>query len=291
MEPAWAWRTLGLEPGAPAAEVRRAFRLAAQLLHPDRVHDLPDDVRAEAHRRMVELADAYKTALGGATAAPRIAVTEDTGLLPTAGPQARELLDDAKADLATVDTWERARAVVTALEHVAHAWPGTAEGDEARVLLVTSTAATMALSARERAGHLVRVVDRDARDNVWESLWGRDELTIAQVVYAHPTVDDELRRTARSRLVELEDWRSLATDEDGDVRRVAHANLLLEEARALVERAAWLSRRERGAFDEEFASWRRRFADIGHLADDLRDELAHAERRIVNARARERLKA
>ena len=292
MEPAWAWRTLGLEPGAPATEVRRAFRLAAQIVHPDRVADLSEDVRAEAHRRMVELADAYKVCVAAAGGVPaRVTVTADTGLLPSAGEQARDLLGAARRDLTAVDTWERARAVVTTLEQVAHAWPGTAEGDEARVLLVTSVAATMALSARERAGHLSLVVDRDARDRVWESLWGRDELAIAQVVYAHPTADEELRRTARSRLVELEDWGSLATDEDPDVRRVAHANLLLQEARALVERATWLSRRERAAFDEQFAAWRQRYADLGHLGDDLRDELDHAQKRIVNARARERLKA
>ncbi|HEX8001997.1 MAG TPA: J domain-containing protein [Mycobacteriales bacterium] len=289
MDPAWAWRTLGLEPGAPAAEVRRAFRVAAQLMHPDRVADLGDEVRAEAHRRMVELAEAYRTCLG--SAGPTIAVAEDTGLLPSAGEQARELLDAARADLAAVDTWERARAVVTTLEHVAQAWPGTAEGEEARALLVTSVAATMALSTRERAGHLVRLADRDARDRAWESLWGRDELAIAQVVYGHPTADDEARRTARTRLVELEDWASLATDADHDVRRVAHAHLLLQEARALVERATWLSRRERAAFDEDFARWRQRHAALGRLSEELGDELAHAERRIVNARARERLKA
>jgi len=289
MEPAWAWRTLGLEPGASATEVRHAFRLAAQILHPDRVSELGEEVRAEAHRRMVELADAYKVCLGGA--APRIVVADDGGLLPSAGDQARDLLAAALDDLPNVTTWERARAVVTTLEQVAHAWPGTAEGDEARVLLVTSVAATMALSARERAGHLALVVDRDARDRAWESLWGRDELSVAQVIYAHPTADEELRRTARSRLVELEDWASLSTDDDADVRRVALANLLLQEARALVERAPWLSRRERAAFDEQFALWRRRQADLGHLGDDLRDELAHAERRIANARARERLKA
>lgn len=290
MDPAWAWRTLGLDPGSPATEVRRAFRVAAQLLHPDRASDLGDDVRAEAHRRMVELAEAYRICLGGA-AGPRIAVADDTGLLPSAGAQARDLLDDAKRDLATVDTWERARAVVTTLEQVAHAWPGTTEGDEARVLLVTSVAATMALSARERAGHLTLVVDRDARDGAWDSLWGRDELTIAQVIYAHPTADEELRRTARSRLVELEDWQSLEGDADPDVRRVARAHLLLQEARALVERAPWLSRRERAAFDEQFASWRQRCAALGHLGDDLRDELAYADGRIATARARERLKA
>lgn len=289
MDPAWAWRVLGLAPGAPAAEVRRAFRVSAQILHPDRVGDLAEDVRAEAHRRMVELAEAYRTCLG--VAGPVIAVADDGGLLPSAGAQAKLLLDNAKAALATADTWERARAVVTTLEQVAHTWPGTAEGDDARVLLVTSVPATMALSARERAYHLALVVDRDARDRAWESLWGRDELTIAQVVYTLPTADEELRRTARVRLVELEDWASLAGDEDADLRRVAHAHLLLQEARALVERATWLSRRERGAFDEDFAQWRRRHADLGHLTEDLRDELAHAERRIVNARARERLKA
>lgn len=291
MDPAWAWRTLGLEPGTSATEVRRAFRLAAQILHPDRVGDLSDDVQAEAHRRMVELADAYRvcSGLAPAGAAPRISVSEDS--LASAGTQAARLLGDAKKALATVDAWEAARAVVTTLEQVAHTWPGTAEGDEARVLLVTSKAAQMALSGRERAYHLALVVDRDARDRAWESLWGRDELTIAQVLYAHPTVDDELRRTARTRLVELEDWASLSADEDADVRRIAHAHLLLQEARSLVERAEWLSRRERGTFDTDFAHWRRRYSEIGHLTDDLRDELAHAERRIVSARARERLKA
>lgn len=291
MEPAWAWRTLGLEPGASTTEVRRAFRLAAQILHPDRVADLSEDIQAEAHRRMVELADAYRVCSGLAPAGrdPRISVADDG--LASAGSQAKDLLAGAKAALPDADTWERARAVVTTLEQVAHAWPGTAEGDEARVLLVTSRAAQMALSGRERAYHLALVVDRDQRERAWESLWGRDELTIAQVLYAHPTVDDELRRTARTRLVELEDWASLSADEDADVRRIAHAHLLLQEARSLVERAAWLSRRERGAFDEEFAHWRRRFSEIGHLTDELRDELAHAERRIVSARARERLKA
>ena len=46
MEPAWAWRVLGLAPGAGPRDVRHAFRVAAQLLHPDRVADLSDAVRA-----------------------------------------------------------------------------------------------------------------------------------------------------------------------------------------------------------------------------------------------------
>lgn len=294
MEPAWAWRTLGLEPGASTADVRRAFRVAAQLLHPDRVEELGDDVRAEAHRRMVELAEAYRVcaalAAGGTPPPPRISVSTDEHL-PSAGEQAAALLAEARRALAGVEGWEGARAIVRTLEQVSYAWPGTAEGDAARVLLVTSVAATTALSPRERAGHLVLVTDRAARDLAWESLWGRDELAVAQVVYAHPTADEDLRRKARTRLVELEDWGSLAADDDADIRRTAAAHLLLQEARALVERAPWLSRRDRGAFDEQFAHWRKRHGEIGHLSDSLADELAHAERRIVNARARERLKA
>ncbi|HVF03523.1 MAG TPA: J domain-containing protein [Frankiaceae bacterium] len=289
MEAAWAWRVLGLAPGASPAEVRTAFRLAAQLVHPDRVADLSDDVRGEAHRRMVELVEAYRvcTALAaGAPAPPPRAAREDRsdGPLREAGGQAAELLHRARRDLLTADTWDAARRVVTALEQVADAWPGTAEGDAARLLLVTAPAAAGALSARERAGHLVLVVDRAAREAAWESLSGRDELAVAQVVYAHPTTDDTLRRLARTRLAELGDWASLAGDPDPDIRRNAAAHLLLQESRSLLERAPWLSRRERAAFDAEYAGWQARAATLrAGLATDLADDLAGADGRIRDA--------
>jgi hypothetical protein len=286
MDAATAWAVLGVAPDASPAEVRRAFRLAAQLLHPDRVTDLAEDVRAEAHRRMVELAEAYRVCAALATGAPPPPPrsTPESGSLREAGGQAATLLADARRRLRDDASWETYRAVVTTLEQVADAWPGTAEGDAARVLLVTSAAATNALSARERAGHLVLVVDAAARLDAWDSLWGRDELAVAQVVYAHPTAGDDLRGHARRRLVELGDWATLADDPDADIRRTAAANLLLQEARSLAERAAWLSRREKAAFAAEHAAWRARVADLTDgLATGLRDDLLLAEQRIAIA--------
>ena len=282
MDAAAAWRVLGLAPGAAPQDVRRAFRVSAQLMHPDRVRDLSDEVRAEAHRRMVELAEAYRicTALAAGAPPPPPRTVADEGPLRSGGDQAAELLAAARRDLATADGWAESRAVVTALEQVADAFPGTAEGDAARVLLVTSPAAAAALSARERAQHLVLILDETARTDAWESLYGRDELAVAQVVYAHPTADDDLRRRARTRLVELGDWATLAGDADPDVRRTAAARLLIQQSRSLAERAPWLSRRERPAFDAEYDAWRDRVAALDGLAPGLRDELVEAEATI-----------
>jgi hypothetical protein len=291
VEPAWAWRVLGLSQSATTGEVRHAFRVSAQLLHPDRVAELGEDVRAEAHRRMVELAEAYRvcTALAAGLPPPPPRVRSEPGEAAHGGPlrsvggQAAEMLEQARRDLARADGWEDSRAVVEALDQIADAWPGTAEGDAARVLLVTSPVVAGALSARERAGHLVLVVDRAARDAAWESLWGREELAVAQVVYAHPIADDGLRRLARTRLAELGDWATLAADPDPDIRRTAAAQVLLGESRALAERATWLSRRERPDFDADFARWRARVADLTDLAGALREDLSDADHRIRSA--------
>lgn len=304
MDPAWAWRVLGLDAGADADACRRAFRTSAALLHPDRVVDLSADVQAEAHRRMVELADAYRVCSAIASGAPAPTLRRTTsgparGPLRPVGGQAAALLAEAETALPSLATWDtyrahlptildwttnaaRSREVVTSLEHVADGWPGTAEGDRARALLVTSVAALNSLSARERAGHLVLVVDEAARDRAWDGLGGRDELAVAQVVYAHPTATAELRRRARSRLAELGDWSTIASDADDDIRRMARANLLLQEARGLTERAPWLSRRERAGFDAELATWRGRVADATgeELPASLRDSLADADAAI-----------
>ncbi|HVE64274.1 MAG TPA: J domain-containing protein [Mycobacteriales bacterium] len=310
MEPAWAWRVLGLPPGSAPDVCRRAFRTAAALLHPDRVGDLPVDVQAEAHRRMVELADAYRVCSALASGAPAPALRRGSrsataaGALRQVGGQAQELLAQAEAALPSLATWDAYRAhlptvldwttnaatsreVVRTLEHVAEGWPGTAEGDRARALLVTSVAAHNSLAARERAGHLVLLVDHAARDAAWDGLAGRDELAMAQVVYAHPTVTEELRRRARTRLAELGDWATIAADGDDDIRLMARAQLLLQEARGLLERAPWLSRRERPAFDDELGAWRARVdaARAGELSASLRDELDDAASSIRKALA------
>ena len=307
MEPAWAWRVLGLAPGDSLVAVRRAFRAGAQLVHPDRVTDLPPEVRAEAHRRMVELAEAHRVcaalAVGAPPPPPRAhfdpGAAAASGPLRSVGGQAAALLEAARRDLLGVAPWDAyqrqhptpldrednaaaSSALVTRLEQVADAWPGTAEGDEARQLLVTSVAARNALSARERAGHLVLVVNVAARDAAWDALHGRDELGVAQVVYAHPTASDALRHRARQRLAELSDWSTLANDPDDDVRRNACAHVLLRESLALTEQAPWLSRRDRVTFDERFAAWRSRAAALAaeQLADSLQDALTAAERSI-----------
>lgn len=280
MEPAYAWRVLGLPPGSSPDDVRRAFRIAAQLLHPDRVEQLPPEVRAEAQRRMAELAEAYRVCAAVARGAPpppprahTTAADEPAGTLRPVGGQAARLLDEARRQLARLSPWDAfrsgqptllsqqdnadsSRRVVMLLEQIADAWPGTAEGDSARVLLVTSIAARNALSGRERAGHLVLVVDPAARVAAFDGLGRRDELAVAQVVHDHPTAPDDLRRLARDRLAELDDWASLLRDEDADIRRSARAHLLLVDARALTERAHWLSRREQPAFEADVAAWR-----------------------------------
>jgi hypothetical protein len=305
MEPAWAWGVLGLQPGASPDDVRRAFRLSSQLVHPDGVADLPPDVRAEAHRRMVELAEAYRVCGAISRGAPpppprahRAKGSPNARLQPVGG-QAAVLLEQARRSLTSLapndhyragrptrlsrdDNAASSRQVVRTLEQVADAWPGTAEGDEARALLVSSVAAGNTLSARERAGHLVLVVDDDARDRAWDALEGRDELAVAQVVYAHPTVTETLRRRARTHLAEMGDWTTLADDEDPDIQQMAAVQLMLAEARTLTERSPWITRRERAGFDQEVARWRagadRLRASIGVAS--LAEELEDAERRL-----------
>jgi hypothetical protein len=309
VEPAWAWGVLGLTPGATPDDVRRAFRVASQLLHPDRVADLSPEVQREAHRRMVELGEAYRVATALAKGAPPPPPRAhrsggSSGPLAPAGEIAAELLRTAMSVLPRLAPAEDyrlnrptrlgrdenatvSRQVVATLLKVADAFPGTAEGDRARALLVSSVAARNALSARERAGHLVLVVDEAARDAAWDALTGRDELAVAQVVYAHPTATGELRRRARTRLAELGDWASLVADDDPDIRQAAAVQLLLQEARALAERAAWLTRRERAGFDAEVSSWcdRAAAARAGLDVADLRADLDDAERLVRDALA------
>lgn len=313
MQPAWAWRVLGLPPGSAPDDVRRSFRLAAQLLHPDRAGDLPAEVRAEAARRMTELAEAYRVCSAvsrGAPPPPPRAADRDhdvpVGTLRAVGGQAARMLSDAQHLLARLAPWdafragmptrlsqqdnaEASREVVTLFEQIAAAWPGTAEGDAARVQLVMSIAARNSLSTRERAGHLVLVVDDAARDDAWDALAGRDELAVAQVVHDHPTASDDLRRRARERLIDLDDWASLVRDEDPDVRRLASAEMLLQQSPVLVDRAEWLSRRDRSAYNDDTVGWRHRAASLLEdpaLPETLRSRLATASLAITAAAGR-----
>jgi hypothetical protein len=54
-----ALRLLGLSPDADSATIRRAFRVAAARVHPDRHPDAPASERARLHVQLAELSAAY----------------------------------------------------------------------------------------------------------------------------------------------------------------------------------------------------------------------------------------
>ncbi len=52
---------LGIAPTNDGRAIRSAFLRLARIYHPDRLADMPDDVREEAERRMKEATAAYET--------------------------------------------------------------------------------------------------------------------------------------------------------------------------------------------------------------------------------------
>jgi len=55
-----AWDVLGVPPGAPAVELKRAYRSLARSTHPDRHPDATADERRALEIRFVAITDAYK---------------------------------------------------------------------------------------------------------------------------------------------------------------------------------------------------------------------------------------
>ena len=53
------YQALGVPPTASSDQIAAAYRIMAQLFHPDRYAEAPEPVRREAERRMKELNDAY----------------------------------------------------------------------------------------------------------------------------------------------------------------------------------------------------------------------------------------
>lgn len=57
------YAVLGVEPSASEGEIRAAYRTRSMLLHPDLHQGRPEPVRLEAERAMVQLTEAYESAL------------------------------------------------------------------------------------------------------------------------------------------------------------------------------------------------------------------------------------
>lgn len=56
-----AFKTLGIAPTSDGKAIRAAFLRLARIYHPDRLAEMPDDVRIEAERRMKDATVAYGT--------------------------------------------------------------------------------------------------------------------------------------------------------------------------------------------------------------------------------------
>jgi hypothetical protein len=56
-----AWQVLGLQPGAAADDIRRAYRQLARRLHPDLHPDATDEERRSLSVRFAQVSEAYRT--------------------------------------------------------------------------------------------------------------------------------------------------------------------------------------------------------------------------------------
>ncbi len=73
MELDYAYDVLMLSYGSPLEDVKRAYHLEAQLVHPDKLVDLPDAVRKHAEDRFKQVNEAYSSLSEyiGANGAPK----------------------------------------------------------------------------------------------------------------------------------------------------------------------------------------------------------------------------
>jgi len=81
------YEILGVRPTASHREISDAYRILAQIFHPDRFADSPKKIQEEAERRMQALNDAYGCAMAG-PAAVRDAEARARATAPTR-PNAR----------------------------------------------------------------------------------------------------------------------------------------------------------------------------------------------------------
>lgn len=100
-----AFAILGIEPTLDERVIRSAFLRLARIYHPDRFVDMPDDVRAEAERRMKEATIAYESLRTAKPAdEPELMPIDDAELRRRAAVY-REAADKKKK----MDEYDRAR--------------------------------------------------------------------------------------------------------------------------------------------------------------------------------------
>ena len=68
--PLTPYEILGVSPKASPREITEAYKVLAQIFHPDRFIDAPENVRQEAERRMKNLNQAYSLARKGVGSKP-----------------------------------------------------------------------------------------------------------------------------------------------------------------------------------------------------------------------------
>lgn len=109
------YEVLGVSPTASPLEITAAYRILAQIYHPDRLQSAPENVREEAARRMRELNEAYAFASKG-TPMSRSSRSNGTRPPSTRGPT-RQPPKSRWSDVGFEQAQrERARAAAEAVE-------------------------------------------------------------------------------------------------------------------------------------------------------------------------------
>lgn len=133
MEP---YEVLGVSPQAPRTEVASAYKVLAQIFHPDRYAGSPAAVRDAAARRMAMLNDAYKAIRDGRAGGAE-AATETNGSGPRrrptwAGTTTTSWAGATRQARPKDPTAQREAAARAAREHDAQARVSKARRTEAR---------------------------------------------------------------------------------------------------------------------------------------------------------------
>lgn len=60
-DPTWAYKTLEIEPTATEDEIKKAYRRMAMKFHPDKVHNLGEEMKKSANEKFRTINEAYET--------------------------------------------------------------------------------------------------------------------------------------------------------------------------------------------------------------------------------------